>query len=220
MATFTGTSGNDFLQGGSAIDVFFATSGGSDTIDGGNPENTVLFHHPNSSGAYDNGVNISASQSGSDYSASAVGGSATVEISNVTSFYLTNGNDSIFANEDSNNIFGFGGDDAISAGAGNDFVNGGAGNDSFIGGAGNDVLTGGSGNDTFIFGSGDGQDTVQDFTSGEDLISFLFSPVSSFADLEINQSGNNAVIEYGDSSITLIDVQSSTLDASDFTFFG
>ncbi|GLK90811.1 calcium-binding protein [Pseudomonas turukhanskensis] len=66
----------------------------------------------------------------------------------------------------------------INGGAGNDSIDGGAGNDLIIGGVGADTLTGGAGNDTFSFtslkdlGLEARQDTITDFTVGEDTLNF------------------------------------------------
>ena len=52
----------------------------------------------------------------------------------------------------------------------NDSYTTGAGDDVLHGSAGDDVLTGGLGNDWFVFNTGDGNDTIEDFTPGEDKL--------------------------------------------------
>ena len=64
------------------------------------------------------------------------------------------------------------GDDYINGGDGNDVLNGHDGNDMLVGAAGDDVMTGGAGVDTFVVLAGDGDDSITDFTPGEDLILF------------------------------------------------
>ena len=70
------------------------------------------------------------------------------------------------------------GDDYISGGEGNDIIYGGfgndciygeAGDDKIYGGAGNDTLQGGAGNDTYYFGLGDGNDTIIDSASNDEM---------------------------------------------------
>ena len=70
------------------------------------------------------------------------------------------------------------GDDYISGGEGNDIIYGGFGNDSIYGeagddkiygDAGNDTLQGGAGNDTYYFGLGDGNDTIIDYASNDEM---------------------------------------------------
>ena len=63
-----------------------------------------------------------------------------------------------------------GGDDRLDGGPGNDRLYGGQGRDRLAGAAGDDRLVGGPGADVFVVGPGEGQDTVTDFTDGEDRI--------------------------------------------------
>ena len=51
-----------------------------------------------------------------------------------------------------------------------EYVRGGSGDDILIGDAGNNRLRGGAGRDQFIFGRGHGEDVIDDFTNGEDVI--------------------------------------------------
>ena len=60
--------------------------------------------------------------------------------------------------------------DKLYGGAGRDSLDGGAGNDMLNGGAGDDELTGGDDNDTFVFAPGDGDDVINDFNTGENMI--------------------------------------------------
>ena len=91
------------------------------------------------------------------------------------------------------------GNDLIAPGSGNDTVGGGDGDDVFLDGAGDDVYTGGAGAVTFLFschGSGTGNDTITDFTSGEDTIDLRgFPGVSGFDDLTLTQGGDDVVID-------------------------
>jgi Ca2+-binding RTX toxin-like protein len=102
--------------------------------------------------------------------ANQTGGTALNGTANDSIIYGAGGNDQ---------INGLGGNDTLFGGTGNDTINGGTGNDRILGGAGTDSLTGGTGADTFVFRVGEsgsfnvftllnGQDTVQDFTSGSD----------------------------------------------------
>ena len=53
-----------------------------------------------------------------------------------------------------------------------DLLIGGRGNDRFDSGEGNDLMRGGSGNARFFYGFGHGEDTIADFTLGEDWLVF------------------------------------------------
>lgn len=124
-----------------------------------------------------------------------------------------NGNDIIFGNlisgfagtENLNDtIYGGNGNDVLFGNAGNDYLDGGNGDDFLSGESGNDTLTGGAGKDTFYFhaplatntmqgevktlsnfNASLGEDTLTDFTPGEDTI-FLsrqrFSNLSNVVD--------------------------------------
>ena len=84
-----------------------------------------------------------------------------------------------------NVITGNAGNDTLNGDAGRDTLVGGGGNDRLAGGAGNDILTGGTGADTFVFASApdaaSNLDTLQDFTSRSDKLSFSRTVFTGFA---------------------------------------
>lgn len=103
-------------------------------------------------------------------------------------------------------------------------LTGGAGDDTIAGLGGDDTLTGNEGADTFIFAAGHGNDTVTDFTDGEDLIDLTaFTGITQFSDLAVTQNGNDVVIdlsgETGGGSITLQNFLLADLDENDFVFY-
>ena len=117
------------------------------------------------------------------------------------------------------------GDDLIAPGSGNDTASGGDGDDVFFDGAGDDVYTGGAGADTFIFsrlGSGTGNDTITDFTAGEDTIDLRgFPGVSGFDDLTLTQDGDDVVIDlsaHGGGTICLESVSLDGITGESFIF--
>ena len=84
------------------------------------------------------------------------------------------GDDLLFGGNGADNLVGGEGDDWLFGGAGFDLLVGGAGNDCLLGSQGDDILIGGTGADWFIFndkGWGNGNDTILDFVSGQDVIS-------------------------------------------------
>ncbi|PZO61880.1 MAG: hypothetical protein DI636_12870, partial [Pelagerythrobacter marensis] len=88
------------------------------------------------------------------------------------------------------NITGGSGSDIIRGNAAANVLNGAVGNDTLVGRGGSDVLTGGSGSDRFVFANWDGNDRV-----------------------------TGAVISWrGGTTITLVGIDRSMVDASDFIF--
>jgi len=84
-----------------------------------------------------------------------------------------------------NVITGNASNDTLNGDAGRDTLVGGGGNDRLAGGAGNDILTGGTDADTFVFASApdaaSNLDTLQDFTSRSDKLSFSRTVFTGFA---------------------------------------
>ena len=102
-------------------------------------------------------------------------------------------------------------------------LTGGAGDDTVSGWGGDDTLTGGEGADYFVFHPGDGNDTITDFTDGEDVIYLgSFTGVTQFSDLTVTQEGGDVKIDltaHGGGTITLEGVSIGDLDADDFVFY-
>ena len=114
------------------------------------------------------------------------------------------------------------GHDALYGGAGNDLIWGQGGNDTLDGGSDDDWMWGGAGDDTFVFSAGHGNDTIYDFTDGEDQIDLsAFSGISGFDDLSIRASESAAVIDltgHGGGTIRIENIDVDELDAEDFAF--
>lgn len=134
------------------------------------------------------------------------------------------GADVLYGQDGADVLKGGTGDDALLGNEGDDQLFGGDGNDRMIGGAGNDLLTGGTGADEFIFyGENFGEDVIEDFEDGIDLVSIAASLVAStFGTAEdmlnsIVQQGTDAVIDFGDNgTIVISNMNTSNLTLSDF----
>ncbi len=113
--------------------------------------------------------------------------------------------------------------ETLEAGAGDDTIAGLGGDDTLTGNAGDDTLTGGTGADTFVFAAGHGNDTVTDFTDGEDLIDLsAFTGIAGYSDLTVTQDGNNVEIDLSGQTggtITLQNVALADIDEDDFVFY-
>ncbi|MFY0680730.1 MAG: tandem-95 repeat protein [Thalassovita sp.] len=115
-----------------------------------------------------------------------------------------------------NSVAGTFGDDTITGTAAGDLLNGangadviegGAGDDTIDGGFGNDVLTGGTGADTFDFAQGSGDDIINDFDLGTDVLSLSGGQtISSFGEVDTDGVGgvDSTLVEMADGSTVLL----------------
>jgi Ca2+-binding RTX toxin-like protein len=134
-------------------------------------------------------------------------------------------------------LYGGGGDDALFGGGGNDLLVGGYGDDRLEGGSGDDVLFIGRNNgcpekesygrDTIVLQPGFGSDIVIGFDSydcseGHDRFDVSaygsLSAESLGSDIQITACGPHTIITINEDSITLLDVNASTIGKDDFIF--
>ncbi|MEM7523648.1 MAG: Ig-like domain-containing protein [Pseudomonadota bacterium] len=136
------------------------------------------------------------------------------------------GEDNIKDGADADMIRGNRDDDAIQAGGGADEVKGGAGADMIFGGAGADTLSGDGGDDTlmgnggadvFQFRTTDSNDTISDFSQGQDRVE-IQDGATSFADLIIEQDGDDVLIGFGAGKVRVVTGNAEAFDESDFIF--
>ena len=111
------------------------------------------------------------------------------------------------------------GDKTYGAGnAGDNVIQGGAGSQQLYGGGGQDVLLGGAGADTFIVLKGQGNDTVQDFTPGQDILR-LSAGYTTFGQVQshLSQAGADVKLDMGGGDALLLrNLTVSQLSAGDF----
>lgn len=112
---------------------------------------------------------------------------------------------------------GGGGGDDLAGANGDDTLRGKAGNDVLNGGKGDDLLDGGGGRDRFDFRRGDGEDTIEGFEIGRDVIDF--AGASGMGDLDFTREGSNVRIEYLNVDVIVADVRLNQIrDADNFDF--
>ena len=226
--TLEGDGDQNFLFGDTGDDTFYGGGGddrmwgyaGDDTLYGGEG-NDILYADAVDDPA-DYGDDVLHGDEGND-TLFGGGGSDTL--------YGGEGNDFLYGDPARDGTFegAHAGDDVLYGGAGNDVLYGdssdqiGSGNDTLDGGAGDDLMWGGAGADTFVFQAGHGNDTIKDFTDGEDSIDLTqITGITAFDDLTITADGTTAVIDlsdYGGGEIRLENVAVTDLDAEDFNLY-
>ncbi|KKD58306.1 hypothetical protein RN22_21870 [Grimontia sp. AD028] len=187
--------------------------------DAGNGLDLDEVHHPSHEGIVEHEVEEGAII-GTD-------GDDTIDAGNGADIvYAGAGNDTVSGGNGVDEIYGEAGNDTLSGdnaedhlygGDDNDTLDGGRGNDRLVGGAGDDELTLGKGSDTVVFESGN--DTVMDFDTNNDTIIIKnASTIDTFAELGIEQVGDNTVITLDTGTLTLNGVDKDDLTADMFTF--
>ena len=215
-----GQAGDDILEGDAGNDILEGGMG-ADDLDGGDGSDTAAYTMS------DEGVTINLSYVDTARP-EATGGDAEGDtldyIENVRGSMhddkLTGDGEAnkLYGNQGDDELMGGGGDDMLRGGKGDDEIGGGDGDDTIRGDKGDDTLTGGEGKDTFHLMEGDGNDTIEDFDSGEDMIMFgpateklSASDVRDILDTE-DESSDGFTYEWEDVSVTV----DRPLTASDF----
>lgn len=127
------------------------------------------------------------------------------------------GNDTIKGGDGGDYILGGQGDDYIQGNKGNDRITGGAGDDTLEGGKGDDYLSGGGGRDVFVFnGGGQGNDTIENWVDGKDLIQIKHPTVDNLADVHVTQTADGVEVAYRDNTILIEGTELLYFDHTDF----
>lgn len=193
-----GGSGNDVFYGNSG-DNRLTLNGGSDTVDGGLGNDTVVFLGARSE------YNITISNQTVSVSRIGSGTAEYVSLRNVE--FLAFSDQTVAAPSVASNGLTLSGDylanvfsgsaaaDVLDGGGGDDRISAGGGNDRIVGGWGNDVLYGEDGDDTLVGGLG--SDTL-DGGNGVDLADYSTISGSLQIDLTIgvasSASGNDTLV--------------------------
>ena len=207
--TLTGGDGDDYLGGDSGADLLRGNAG-DDTLLGGGGNDTLW------AGEGDDGADLLIGGAGDDV----IGGGAGDD-----TISGARGDDIVFGGigDGADNISGGAGNDELFSGGGNDTVDGGAGNDTLWGGAGDDSFTGGSGSDLLVMAGGHGDDTIADFSVGEDRL-MLANTETDFDSITAVQAaatvlGSGLLIDLGGGdSLFLEGIAMDDLAAIDFVF--
>ncbi|UWQ47351.1 calcium-binding protein [Leisingera aquaemixtae] len=185
-----GEDGSDRLEGGSGLDQL-SGGGGADSLNG------------------DGGNDVLSGQSGNDL---LDGGKGRDKLLGGT------GIDTLKGGNGADTLAGGGGDDTLSGGTGGDRLRGGGGRDVLVGQKGDDLLTGGGRADTFVFHKGHGNDTITDFTAGQDHIQ-IGRGASRLGQLDFEKQGDDVLVSFADVTILVEDISLAQLqDADNFLF--
>ncbi|MEH6835620.1 calcium-binding protein, partial [Falsihalocynthiibacter arcticus] len=212
--TLYGRDGDDHLFGGLGNDTLSGNMG-NDSLNGGLGADALI-------GGW--GVDIA------DYSSASSGlradlyyeiantGEATGDTySSVENIMGTAFNDLLLGDNIANSLWGGAGHDTLYGRSGDDFLFGGLGDDTLSGNLGNDTLHGGAGVDTFVFATGTGSDTISDFSINVDIVA-IGAGARQFSDLTLTRFGDDTIVQFSNTTITLRDVLPAELDANDFVF--
>lgn len=204
-----GMWGDDTIHGG----------GGGDTIEGGEGEDWLYGDAGDDTVLGDEGNDLLYGGQGDDRLYGGADDDTIYGGANDDYVRGDAGNDLLYGDSGNDELRGNQGDDLLYGGEGDDWLGGGAGDDTITGGAGDDTMMGWHGDDTFVYEAGHGNDTINDFTDGEDTIDLsALDGITGFGDLTITQDGNDARIDTGEGTITLQNFDVDDLDAADFVF--
>ncbi|MEF2546098.1 calcium-binding protein [Aurantimonas sp. E1-2-R+4] len=195
--TIYGGDGRDNLHGGDGNDSLYGDAGndnlrggpGADRLDGGDGFDLVYYS--------DSAVGLTVDLSGRIAGTGDAAGDSFIGIEGVIASQFA---DKIYGDAGANLIYGLGGDDLI------------------FGDAGDDTLFGGSGRDIFTYRPGSGNDTIGDFSIGEDVISFLYSGTLTFQDLAFASNSIGTLATFDLSSILFQGIGEGQLTEADFLF--
>ncbi len=192
--TICGAGGNDYISGNGGDDTLFGNRGDDDVLGGDGDD--VIF----------GGRGNDAIDAGNDHDT-------------VMADY---GNDTVLGGAGSDTLYGNDGADELDGGSGNDYLLGGVGDDTLLGSAGDDRLDGQLGDDTLIGGGGSdifalmensGDDVIVDFNDGIDSIGLIGLTIGQ---LSISPHPDGLTVMAPGTSMTLLGVERSQIDASDF----
>jgi Ca2+-binding RTX toxin-like protein len=220
ISRIVGSGGNDMIEGTEADDQVIGLEG-NDRLFGGDADDVI------------------EASDGNDRAWGGAGDDAIFGEDGNDRLFGEDGADEIDGGDGNDWLAGGDGDDLLEGGAGADTLDGGAGYDTLLGGEGKDALiagadgarmAGGQGNDTLIGESGEadyfvfglidfGNDLVFGFEDGTDIFEIaIYTEVAEFADIEVSQLGNAAVLSFAGGSVKIDNVDAALIDASDFVF--
>ena len=205
MDRLFGGQGNDILEGGKDADQLSGGPGSDTASYADSPEGvTVRLHNDQAMGGdalgdtFPNRVEVSWTDSD--------GTTLTESLPDIENLIGSAFDDTLAGDRRDNRLEGGagndtlyggpgGGDDIMNGNAGDDRLFGGQGNDKLYGSDGNDRLAGGPGEDIFIFEPGNYENTITDFTLGEDKIDLTAFNLENTEDLVLLTADNVVLLD-------------------------
>ena len=215
----TETAHDSLAHGGYGNDKIYINAGQNQRVIGGSGEDTLYAYsgdfHMLNGGSDNDKIYIVDDGTKSSTHNMAMGGQGddSLYVKNGGQGHILRGNDGddyLWVDGDNNTLDGGAGVDTlvVKNGTGNylfgdegdDILKGGVGEENFEGGLGDDTLTGGKGNDTFMYRDGDGNDTITDFTKGQDRLWIVDGEITA---TELVNGDRDVRFTIGDGSVTL-----------------
>ncbi|UWQ34536.1 calcium-binding protein [Leisingera sp. M527] len=197
--TLSGLSGSDLLLGEDGNDRLLGGAG-RDTLNGGDGDDDLW------------------GGSGRDLLIGGMGDDLLIGSKHGDRLLGGGGADELKGGHGKDVLIGNSGNDLLVGGGGSDTLKGESGRDMLLGHKGNDVLTGGSQADTFVFHKGHGNDTITDFTAGEDHIA-IGRGASRLSQLDFESQGDDVLVSFANVTILVEDITVAQLqDADNFLF--
>lgn len=212
--TLRGWKGNDTMFGGEGNDVLDGGEG-NDVFDGGAGIDTARFNSATS------GVVVDLHLNGPQNTGQGI--DTFIDMEGITGSHF---GDFLRGTNGYNKFTGNGGNDWMWGAGGGDVLRGMDGNDMLHGGSGNDFLTGGSGADAFVYASvfgNTGDDTIEDFQDGTDLVFVEIAfGISGWDQVTIGTDADGDAVASFDGffggSITFEGVSENLIGEEDFLF--
>ena len=213
----------DGLSGGAGDDMLFGEAG-FDLLDGGDGDDLLFGGAQADTLLGGAGADWLDGGAGFDRLFAGAGNDTLVGGQGTDALFGQWGDDLMSGGTERDRLWGGPGNDVLWGDSGDDELSGGSGFDWIDGGTGDDVMSGNFNADTFAFASGHGHDTVRDFDARNDLERIDLTLLDSLNNFDAvlaaaEQVGGDVLINTGDdSTILLLGVQLSDLDALDFIF--
>ncbi len=211
-----GSDGDDTVGGLDNADVMRGR-GGADELSGGGGDDRLIGQRGDDTLAGDDGADTLNGNGGDDVLNAGSGADRGTGGAGDDLLDGDRGADTLAGEQGQDTLEGNAGRDVLVGGGGGDFLDGGVGADTLFGLRGDDELVGGGGRDTFVFRARDGNDVIDDFSPGADVIE-IRSGARSLRDLTLDEVGGEAVVSFARTTITFDGVAPSDLSPDDVIF--